>query len=347
MKMVSLDRRVGSQDRRLRGKASSQFVVGSQEAVVAPTEDSVRRFLDEVYQAITSPTAEAETIKAAVDQLFRGLRILRQACLPDQWRKLIDAGRAHPLCDVVHEDPFTKRAFEKPRGYAGDAVMMDYIYSREEEWPRPAASERGTAIFDYTTAAPASAGVRERRCYVAEMLDKLGRQKNGQHVLAIAAGHLREASLSSAVRRNRFGRFVAMDADEQSVSEVRQRYGRYSVEAVVANVRRMLTGRLDLGTFDLVYTTGLYDYLADSTAKRLTANLFQHVRPGGRLVIANFLPEIRDVGYMEMFMDWHLVYRTRGQMLSLADEVVQSTVEEIRVTAESNENVVVMELTKR
>ena len=102
-----------------------------------------------------------------------------------------------------------------------------------------------------------------------------------------------------------------------------------------------------MGSFDCIYNTGLYDYLPDSTAQRLTENLFDCLRPQGRLVIANFLPEVRDVGYMEMFMDWHLVYRTRSQMLALADNIAQSHVSEIRLVAERNENVVIMEITKR
>jgi hypothetical protein len=109
----------------------------------------------------------------------------------------------------------------------------------------------------------------------------------------------------------------------------------------------MLSGRLDLGRFDYIYSTGLYDYLAHSTAKRLTANLFDCLRPQGRLVIANFLPGVRDVGYMEMYMDWHLVYRTRREMLALGDDIAQSRVSEIRLLAERNENVVIMEMTKR
>jgi len=33
----------------------------------------------------------------------------------------------------VHADPLTYRAFSKPRGYAGDAVMMDHIYGYRRE----------------------------------------------------------------------------------------------------------------------------------------------------------------------------------------------------------------------
>lgn len=311
------------------------------------TERILRTLLDEVQEDLISPGVEPSRIEGAIDRLFRGLRELRLASSPEQWNRLIRVGRAHQLRQLVHQDPFTSRAFYKPRGYAGDALMMDYIYGREEDWSPPPASDLGAAIYRYTTDAPASAGVRERRCYIVEMLDELGRIRDDACVLSIASGHLREAGLSLAMRRNRFARFVAIDADAESLEEIRQRYGKHNIETVAANVRRMLTGRLDLGSFDCIYSTGLYDYLADSTARRLTANLFDCLRPQGRLVIANFLPAVRDVGYMEMFMDWHLVYRTRSQMMALADDIAQSHVSEIRLVAECNENVVIMEMTKR
>lgn len=311
------------------------------------SERILHTLLDEVHDDLISPGVEPSRIEGAIDKLFHGLRSLRLSSSKEQWTRLIRVGRGHPIRQLVHQDPFTSRAYYKPRGYAGDAVMMDYIYGREEDWPPPPASDLGAAIFRYTTDAPASAGVRERRCFVAEMLDELGRTRDDACVLSVAAGHLREAGLSLTVRRNRFARFVAMDADAESLQEVRRRHGRDKIETVAANVRRLVTGQLDLGPFDCIYSTGLYDYLAETTARRLTANLFDCLRPQGRLVIANFLPEIRDVGYMEMFMDWHLVYRTRSQMLALADEIVQSHVSEIRMVAERNENVVIMEMTKR
>src|SRR5690606_9197406 len=100
----------------------------------------------------------------------------------------------HPLKELLHEDPFTRRAFTKPRGYAGDAPLLDFIYGREEHWPVPeGTTPRGRMIFEYTTMAPASAGSRARRGFVADKIDELAVQVDQPHLLSIACGHLREA----------------------------------------------------------------------------------------------------------------------------------------------------------
>ena len=60
---------------------------------------------------------------------------------------------------------------------------------------------------------------RARRGFVAEVIDRLVDEVPRPHVLSVAAGHLREALLSSAVKRRKLGRFVALDSDADSVAE--------------------------------------------------------------------------------------------------------------------------------
>jgi SAM-dependent methyltransferase len=247
---------------------------------------------------------------------------------------------------VVHQDPFTYHAYSKPRGYPGDAALLDLIYGYEESWPSPSASHLGRLLFNCTVISPASEGVRARRGFVADLLDRLAEERAKPHVLSVAAGHLREANLSAAVRRRRLGRFVALDNDSLSLAEVQRSYGWLGVETVHASIRRLLTNHLQLGQFDLVYSTGLFDYLRQSTGRRLVANLFGMVRPGGRLMIANFLPDIRDVGYMEVYADWQLIYRTRQEMMDLTMEVPQAEIGEITVSAGENQNILFLQMTR-
>jgi hypothetical protein len=247
---------------------------------------------------------------------------------------------------LLHQDPFTFRAFSKPRGYAGDAIMMDYIYSREEQWAAPESTPIGRNVFHFTTAAPASEGVRARRAYIATRIDRLAEEKRHPHILAIASGHLREASCSSAVRRRKTGRFIALDADAASLEEVQRSYSTYGIDTVTASFRSLLASTTNVGEFDFVYSTGLFDYLNQRTARRLVTGMFQMLRPGGTLLVANFLPGIRDIGYMETFMDWSLVYRTRCDMVDLTMDIPEDEVKEVRVVSEDCRNIVFLHLTR-
>jgi hypothetical protein len=286
-------------------------------------------------------------IEDGMNELLPGLKGQRLHAGPKDWSLTVSACLRHPLKDLLHQDPFTQRAFSRPRGYAGDAVLLDYIYGREEGWEPPEdTTELGRALFEYTTRSAACEGVRARRGFVAELLDRLVDDVPRPHVLSIAAGHLREAALSAAVRRRKLGRFVALDADLQSLKEVDRCYGRCGVESKCANIRQLLTRKVNPGHFHLVYSTGLFDYLQQPTAQRLAGLMFQMLRPGGRLVVANFLPGIPDLGYMESYMNWILIYRTRLEMMGISAEIPQAQIREVRVFAEENQNIIFLQITK-
>jgi SAM-dependent methyltransferase len=303
--------------------------------------------LQQTHQLLVTAQGDSQQVGVALDGLFGGLCEQKRHCTEEEWQDAIRQCRNHPLREVIHQDPFTYRAFAKPRGYAGDAELLDLIYTPEERWPEPEASPLGLDIYRYTVAAPAAEGVRARRGFVADLIDETAAASTSKHILAIAAGHLREANLTSAIRRRKFGRFVALDADAASIAEVERSYGPFGVEAVPSPFSHLVTGRLQLGQFDLIYSTGLFDYLSNSTGRRLVSTLFEMLNPGGELVVANFLPGIRDVGFMEAFMDWQLIYRTRHDMIDLTMEIPESEIRDCRIFAEESRNIIFIRMTKR
>jgi extracellular factor (EF) 3-hydroxypalmitic acid methyl ester biosynthesis protein len=308
--------------------------------------DTHLSFVEEIAKKLLHSANSPSDVNGLIHRLFVECRKLRNHLPTDEWKQRVKLIRESGLLSVVHQDPFTHRAFTKPRGYAGDAVMMDFIYSQEENWQNPEASELGRSVFQYTINAAASAGVRSRREFIAECLDEVARTHVAPTALAIACGHLREASMSSAVRRRRFKEFIALDADADSLKEVDRSYSSYGVRTHLADIRKMLTGRLDYGKFDLIYSTGLYDYLNAKTAKKLTSHLFSMLEPGGKLVIANFLPTIEDIGFMEACMDWFLVYRDRFEMMGLTEFIKQSDIQDIKVSVEENQNIIFLEVVR-
>jgi hypothetical protein len=297
--------------------------------------------LDRVHALLS-----AGHIDEGMAELIPALQARRLELGDRAWADFAHLCLDHPLRQLLHEDPFTYRAYSKPRGYAGDAALLDFIYGQEEGWPVPEASALGKSIFAWTTCSSACAAVRARRGYIADLVDRLAEEVPHPDILSIAAGHLREALLSAAVRRRKVGRYVALDSDRDSLAEVQRSCGRFGVEPVAASVRQLLTRRVDLGQFDFIYAAGLFDYLPLAAAQRLTWAMFQMLRPRGQLLVINFLRGIPDVGYMESYMDWKLIYRNRSDMIQLADQIPQAAIRDIHIVAEENQNVIFLKVTK-
>ena len=283
-------------------------------------------------------------VAAGLDDLFDHLDETRVGT-PVSWPTYAKACLDHPIRAFLHQDPFTHRAFAKPRGYAGDAVMMDYIYGLGETVEAAqGATPIGRAIFQYMDTRPSARAVRYRRRLLARLIDASASNSQGR-VFALAAGHLREVELSDAVRTGRIQEFVAVDQDEASLAVVVRDYGRFGVQARKGSVREILARRIDAGRFDLVYAAGLFDYLAPPVAAALTCRLFEMTRPGGTLLIPNFLPGAPDRGYMESFMDWHLIYRSHAEMRSLVNALPPTEVADFKIV-DDDDTIVFLQVTK-
>jgi hypothetical protein len=96
-----------------------------------------------------------------------------------------------------------------------------------------------------------------------------------------------------------------------SIGTVARDFAGTSVEAVNGSVRSLLGGRYVLKTFGLVYAAGLYDYLPDTVAVKLTRKCVNMLKPGGSFLFGNFSQETDVDGYMETFMNWPLLLRTQ------------------------------------
>ncbi len=262
-------------------------------------------------------------IEQGMEALFSGLSKAKENMEADDWQSFARFLRTeHPLRHQIHQDPMSCRAFDKPRGYAGDAVMMDYLYNIHfAEEAADTATDLGRAIYRYIQTRPAGQGVRFRREHLAGLIDEIAAAKEGASVLAIASGHLRESELSTALANGTLGRFVALDADTESLNEVEMCYGPVGVETIHASVRHLLARKVKLAPFDFVYAAGLYDYLNDAVAQALTQRMFELTAPGGQMLIPNFAVDMADIAYMETYMNWGLVYRDEYDMTRLLDRV--------------------------
>jgi SAM-dependent methyltransferase len=268
-----------------------------------------------------------------VHKTAEGLHLLRNSVDRNVWQEIIPIAQEHPVAQYFLQDPFTRWSFTKPRGYSGDAGLLDFIYGHPSVAEQiENASPIGRALYDYTKDASSSVAVRERRDLLTKYVDgvssSLGKDAE---VLTIAAGHLREANASHALQEGRLARWVALDQDPHSVESIKRDFAGTAIQAVEGSVRGLLTKANTLGQFDFIYAAGLYDYLSDKVSAKLTQRCLSMLKPKGVFLFANFATEIGVDGYMETFMNWPLLLRTEGDMkriisASTEDGATNSTV---------------------
>lgn len=265
-----------------------------------------QRFYDQALTAIENQQTPA-AIAMLVGKLFSDYADKAN------WPTTRAEFHAHPLHAILMEDPYVGRAARKPRGYAGDAALIDFAY---DQCPPQDASERAKQLFAYSTGFQASEGVRQRRNHAATIVAKA--VSAGKTICALACGHLREAD--GLIGKN-LGNFTAVDQDPLSLAHVRQNHGSGIILAE-ANVIHFLRSAAKKGErFDLIYTLGLTDYFDDRAMSLLHKLMKSCLAPGGQIMVANFLPDHFAVGWMDAVMDWQLIYRDEADMERHATEI--------------------------
>lgn len=256
-------------------------------------------------------------VSAAIHAMVDTLTGLRDSLSPIAWDEAILTLRSSELLPILLLDPFTRWSYHRPRGFPGDAGLIDFIYAQGEfSEPLREASVLGQWIYAANQTRPACKAVRYRKQIAAEFLREVMATNPRPAALGIAAGHLRELETEAARGVGFDGRIVALDQDPTALDRINARLPQ--VECLRMTVRDILAGRLDGEQFDATWSLGLYDYLSDAAAERLLAKQIALVRPGGRVMICNFAPDAADRGYMEAFMDWKLIYRDEKDMEALA-----------------------------
>ena len=301
-----------------------------------------------LFDSVAESFEEGASYPAMV-RLVEGLAGMRAAQRGSSWiEEAKGMAKRHAVSRFVFDCPFTRHSASRPRGYPGDAQLIDFIYRHPASNP----SERETSDFGrnlllHNVDSPAPAAVRARRHLMASYITDRVSQKPGAHVMSVACGHARELELIPAELARRIARFVAFDQDPASLA-VASSYSAKGVpvEPVEGTILQLLRDRT-LEGFDLVFSAGLYDYLSERLAQKLTANLFGRLKPGGKLIVANFLPDIRDAGYMEIFMDWRLIYRDERQIRGFASKIEKSEIASSKYFTEPNRNVGFLEITRR
>lgn len=227
--------------------------------------------------------------------------------------------------------PFVKRAYSKPLGYPGDYEMMNMLYGSHD---------RGDSLFArlinrYCCQVTAARSVVKRLPYMLEKIgrtiDQVSHNKESVAFTSLGCGPARE--IQELIRIKPMSdpcRVTLIDTEQEALKHCHAEIGKVKEAAQsgisVSFVNRSLHQLIldpyapyQLGNQDLIYATGLFDYLPTHIAKRLIQKLYRLLSEGGELIIGN-LSGANDARYfMEYGAEWYVLYRSPLEMMQLAE----------------------------
>ena len=220
---------------------------------------------------------------------------------------------------VLSESWIMHRSLTKPRGLAGDHLLLDAFYTR-----RTSTTVVGRFLDDFVLDCAAGRAVVERKRYVTRWIDERLAAQPTALIADIACGPCRlESDVLSGPRAQR-ARFLAMDGDEEALAYAQRILdGDSRVQLWHENAIRIARdpyAAAPLAGADLLVSLGLFDYLPDRIAVRLLRVLARSIRPGGEMLIGNFAADNPSRLFMEWFGDWPLIHRTEQEFLYLFEQ---------------------------
>ena len=210
----------------------------------------------------------------------------------------------------------------KPFGYAGDFKIIDDIYQNN---PSTIGFDR---LFDnyFQMSAIAVSARNRKQEFKRIILDFVKKHKKQNiRIMNLASGPAREIKeLLETDSERHFSKviFDCYDFDIRAINYTKQLLNNVSnVNFFQKNAIRLALKK-DIKQeipreYDLIYSTGLFDYLDERVATRLVANLKKLLKKNGAVVI--LISNVRDkysnpsICWMEWAGDWNLIYRTEDE----------------------------------
>lgn len=219
---------------------------------------------------------------------------------------------------------YIKWCAEKPLGYAGDFKIIDDIYRNEVH----------TSGFDglwdnWFQQLAASKSVRQRKDDFRNMIIGYLKEHPERNLrfMNLACGPAREIKeLSDLDSGKNFSRatFDCYDQDNNALVYAKQllsdsgNVNFFQKNAIRLALKKDIKDEIPY-KYDLIYSTGLFDYLNERLAVRLLKNLKVLLKPEGLILISNARDKYSNSSsmWMEWIGEWYLIYRTEEEFKNL------------------------------
>ncbi len=307
-------------------QSTRQFLENEEKALegqdLLTRQQALQQYLEEVIPPIVGRMNTAST--------ELGLLVSQ---LPDEHHAVYRAFLRSHIMPFLRESPLLRRSYEKPLGYPGDYEVMNMLYREHAEGD----SLFAKAMNVYAAQEGAARANINRISFLNQRILETVRSSDRPRVriASIGCGPAREILQLLEVHPELGPRLdiALIDQEERSIAYCERTLGPVGARTgarfqfIRESVRRLLTARRlspTLGERELIYSAGLFDYLAQRSFAMLLSALYEAVSEGGSLVVGNVASHNPSRWMLEYYLDWFLIHRSEADLLRFAEALEPS-----------------------
>jgi len=274
------------------------------------------------------------------ERFFAVLTVLVDA-MPQFEEKISESGYEDVLWGYIFKELYpyfmrsyyVERCYHKPKGYAGDFLMIEHVYNGVPQGD----GRIGELIDEFCINRPASNALCGRRALMTKQLQRLtaplAEKRERIAIMNLACGPNRELfDFLSTCEYSELIEALCVDIDSEALQYTNKNVNTFShlasIRLMSENVIKWSLGRVKhhIGLQDVIYSVGLCDYLDDRLFKALINQCYNHLKPGGTLILGNYAHH-KDAVFMDRILRWELIYRSKEQLEQLFADTAFSSVE--------------------
>lgn len=217
----------------------------------------------------------------------------------------------------------------KPFGYGGDFLTMNYIYDYHRNKYLGATTYQ-KFINHYTCNIEVANSNIRRKNYIKDLIIEhlLYNTSEPKRILSIGCGPARE--IEELIKENKIKssvNFLLIDFESEALAYVKEHLGvlkfnrdLVKINLIKTDLIRLLKDKIlksKISSVDLIYISGVFDYLSDRLCKRITKDALCLLNKKSTLLIANMSAErASHRAYYETFGEWNMFHRKKEDMIS-------------------------------
>lgn len=230
----------------------------------------------------------------------------------------------HPF---LMPSPFPYRAYSKPLGFAGDYMMM-YMIQQDSALGNSLYTKFINVFYAYI---PLSRSVNHRTTNLLRLIEEgvALAEKNDEEFNSISIGCGPALEVKKFIEKNNPKvkcNFTLLDFNQETLDFAANEASKVigdkncTIEKKLHSVHELLKSsvskKFNDKKYDLVYCSGLFDYLSDKVCSKLTEMFFDMTKNNGRVLVTNMHSNDVDHYIVEMVLEWYLIYRDEKNMAS-------------------------------